>query len=95
MSDTPQRTDLAPRSESQWQEKGARRVALGVLALALAALIVGSLVDWWLPTTGRNVFATIFALFMTCALDAKHAYSRGVADAVAHLKRGVDDRTEA
>ena len=95
MNDTSTKTHLLQRPLAEWQEKAARRLSFGTLGIALAAMAVGTLVDWWIPTPGRNAFGTVFGLVMLSVLGVRHAYLRGVADAMAHQEAGAEEHAKA
>ena len=95
MNDTFRNAYLRRRPRPDWQEKAARHHTLCTLALAIAAIIVGTLVDAWLLTPGRNGFGTTFALVMLAVWGARHAYFCGAADAITRLESGADEHAKA
>jgi hypothetical protein len=66
-----------------------------ILALAIAAMIIGELLDWWFPTPGRSAFATTFALVLLAVWGSRHAYLCGVADAITRSQTQPDDSPKA
>jgi hypothetical protein len=75
------------RKLPQWQQRAIRKLAFTAGGIGIAVMIVGTLVDWWIPTPGRNAFGVVFGLLLLIVVIVRHAYLRGVADAAAHSDR--------
>jgi membrane protein implicated in regulation of membrane protease activity len=56
-------------------------------AMGIAAMIVGALVNWWLPGPSHSVFPASFGLLLVMIAMVRHAYLRGVSDAAEHGRR--------
>ena len=78
-------TSDSQKQLSVTQKRVVRKVMWMAAGLAIGPMIVGSLVDWLVPTGGRNVSATIFGLMLLPVWYSRYAYSRGVTDATSEV----------
>jgi hypothetical protein len=73
MQDNP-RTASEPATAPRWQEKAIWRLSLMATAMGIAAMIVGALVNWWLPGPSHSVFPASFGLLLVMIAMVRHAY---------------------
>ncbi len=95
MKDTHSTAPNAPTPLSRSQQRVVRKLTLGAAGAGILLMVLGTVLDLWLSTPGRNSFGSVFGLFMLLVYGARFAYLRGINDARAEAAGELDQPSKA